>query len=606
LYLIGLLQEKRGNLREAEMNFRMSQQYAPRNIETTIALANIYSLEKKHPEALALVYRALKSKDDDPTLNNAYVSTLLAAGKYAEVSHIIKTRIDKDPDNLELINLLTQYFLVKKDTQRAESCFKRIEHLDPLYDKHFRDCGLLLCGTGDYENAEKYLEEYLITNPKDFTVLFELATLYKKKQEYQKALDLYKQILESDPKNLRAHINVSRINGTDSVPLETEADFEDDPYQQSLDFNGPSPDFDDVSKEISLAAEESPVKKEEPQIENEEFDFSQLVALTDEDPTIDHSVFDALNIMDSFEEEIKPEDDLAGMTMLDEPLEFEPEPDRYNPLAGNSGGRGRYFPQEEDVLDLGQMQPPARPVSAPQQRSEPQPQVSAEDYAPPQQAQQQAPVTPQAPPQWQQQAPQPPAQSQSAQTSFTPPHAPEPRVESPPSSRARAPSPVDDFEYPWEDDFDGITQDDVENLFTAEEVEDRRDTDRRKQQAPRVPERRATERRASNAPRQRKSREPEYAYEPEQRRDYNSPRSSQDAQSMPDIELPIDDELGQRRGAKNRTEPEIEEYEIDLPNVDESESFGAAQSDEQSSESDELALPSETETNSADKDSSDI
>ena len=297
-----------------------------------------FSQEKlgKNSEAVKTIKRAAELNPDDADIMKQTAQILITANylsaAYEKISHLWKL----DQNDEQTVNLLGQYYICKGEESKVESCFDKIQRINPEYKEVYKDWGKRFAQKGDLRTAEKYFKAAVQENPTDADAKVNLAELYERQGRNQEALDLYTQAVENDIHNILSKNRAKKLK--EFAKPNPNEDFESSPKEEILlgddDFLPKDAEEVENPSERRKEEEQKPEpKKEAPQSEpapNEfEFDqfgmenlaededgksFDQLLAL--EDTNID----DMMNDVDDLVDDGAPVD-------ADDDLNFEEMPD---------------------------------------------------------------------------------------------------------------------------------------------------------------------------------------------------------------------------------------------------------------------------------------
>ena len=187
---------------QAEVEFKKALSRDGEYSPALTGLADSQSKQGKHSEAAATIEKASKLSPNDVSILKQTAQILLSANylpaAYEKISHLWKTR----QDDADVVNLLGQYYIVHGDSDKIESCFDKIEQIDPNYTDVYKDWGERFYQVGDEKNAEDYLKVAVHENPRDSSSMVKLANLYAIQGKSQDALDLLSQASRNDEHNV--------------------------------------------------------------------------------------------------------------------------------------------------------------------------------------------------------------------------------------------------------------------------------------------------------------------------------------------------------------------------------------------------------------------
>ena len=192
-------------------------------------LGNAYYKIKEYEKAIEFFNKSIAQ---DPSLLHAHYNlsvALIQKGRGAEANRILRTLLEKEPENTAILGILGYSLYVQKKGEEALEIFARILSLNPhdpnaLYNRGvvlwdlgrkgeaeetFKDLlsshsekgdeiredtlfnlGKLLAELERFKEAIEYLEEYLEWRNKDVDALSLLSKAYRSVERYNKALEI--------------------------------------------------------------------------------------------------------------------------------------------------------------------------------------------------------------------------------------------------------------------------------------------------------------------------------------------------------------------------------------------------------------------------------
>ena len=188
-------------------------------------LANAYRELEKTDDALKAYYEALRV---DPSLTrNAFnfSKLLIEKKRYDEALKLLIPMRDASPQNTMILEVLAYVYYLKGEYNEAASCYKTILTIDPrhenalfnsallyealdmpreAYDRlietlpfledttdALKKIALLAYDIGEYEDALKYMNDYLAKKSDDTSIEWEYARILAKNKDYEKAAGIY-------------------------------------------------------------------------------------------------------------------------------------------------------------------------------------------------------------------------------------------------------------------------------------------------------------------------------------------------------------------------------------------------------------------------------
>lgn len=232
-YQKGVEEKNARKFREAEKNFLKAHQQSPNNFDIVVELANAYNAQNRYAEAREKLLQAdqLKSNDAAVTENLAILSFNLRkwddAIKYAEksqrlqpnkpVSFIIgksyyeqenygeavkhlQTAAKEEPTRAEIPYIIGRSYLDMSNYKQSAGFFEKAIALDSTKANWIYEAGLVFYAIPDYKKSLTYIE---LAGAKGYKksndYLENLGNAYINVKEYDKGIDVLKQVLQKKP-----------------------------------------------------------------------------------------------------------------------------------------------------------------------------------------------------------------------------------------------------------------------------------------------------------------------------------------------------------------------------------------------------------------------
>lgn len=235
------------------------QQQNPMRVEIALLLAQAYNGLVQYHSSLAVLEKILERHRDNHLLTQSYVATLFAAGYKMKAIEYANARVDRYPDNPELLRWYTSMALKHKYLAEARSSLDRLLVIEgPSAFSHGVE-GQLLLAQGNAQAAIEALKRSLATSFEterqretvalmllsayqglghhqeainDFAArasdqqsifYFALAKLYAAQQDLTKAQDFYRRRLQHAPHDTRAYLALATTHFQREEYVEAEA-----------------------------------------------------------------------------------------------------------------------------------------------------------------------------------------------------------------------------------------------------------------------------------------------------------------------------------------------------------------------------------------------
>ncbi len=210
------IQRKKGNLPKAIELLKQAIEMDPDSLYLKRELATVYLQNKDDDNALKVLESILKDHPDD-------TRSLIIYGGINQVRKNRQAAIDAyerviatDPKQEKVYQLLGGLYLEAENFDQAERIFNQmIVHFPNNYIGYFY-LGRTFAKQGKRTEAEKQFKRTLEIEPELMEPRYELLGLYKEEKNEQKILSMYQDILNRNPNNIRAAMELGYyyyING---------------------------------------------------------------------------------------------------------------------------------------------------------------------------------------------------------------------------------------------------------------------------------------------------------------------------------------------------------------------------------------------------------
>ncbi len=174
-------------------------------------LARCYREEGRQDEALQWCKEAVKYEPENPWYRRSLIEMLDSQGAYTEAAAQAEALLQLQPENPDHAYLTAYYQARSGHYDKALKTLDRLERrIGFTYDLLERKY-LLLLDQKELKKAEKLLNDYLAERPGDVSAHFLLADLYRKNRQWEKAAQVYEQILRLSPNDVAAEAGLTEV-----------------------------------------------------------------------------------------------------------------------------------------------------------------------------------------------------------------------------------------------------------------------------------------------------------------------------------------------------------------------------------------------------------
>ncbi len=154
-----------------------------------LILAKEYFSNKDYPKAAELYAKLYENSPNDETIFENYMECLLATKQFKVAEKIIKPLYKKDKKNTTNILLYARFYNAQGENKKAAKLIEQLVEDNSNDDNTLRATALVLSENNYIDNAIAMYEQGRIKSGNAFVYAEELAVLYNKKGDFEKATD---------------------------------------------------------------------------------------------------------------------------------------------------------------------------------------------------------------------------------------------------------------------------------------------------------------------------------------------------------------------------------------------------------------------------------
>ncbi len=208
-YLAAQKHITRGDLDRAILDLQKVIELDPDSAYLRRELAIYYLQLQNSSAAIDVLDTLITNHPEDPESQFLYARALESLDRKAEAIAAYEKLIDSDSEQEMAFLRLGDLYLEKNDLDNAYRIYsKLLENFPYSYAGHFF-VGKIHSIRKEYDLAEEHILRTLELVPGLEEPRYEIADIYKAKGEQQKAIDVYKEILEQNSKNLFAALELA-------------------------------------------------------------------------------------------------------------------------------------------------------------------------------------------------------------------------------------------------------------------------------------------------------------------------------------------------------------------------------------------------------------
>ncbi len=209
LFMAQELAKKQGDLDAAVEFMKLAVEKDPESLYLKKELAVLYLHQKAHDKALTVVEQILAQTPDsvDALLMAATIRKTI--NQEDDVTAIYEKVLEIDPDRENVYQLLGKIYFSAGDMDNALRTYEQLITRFPENYVGYYYIGEIYGIRGDYETAEAMFTKALAISPSLNEARLELIKLYRLTGQTEKIADMYRTILEQEPDNIVAAIELA-------------------------------------------------------------------------------------------------------------------------------------------------------------------------------------------------------------------------------------------------------------------------------------------------------------------------------------------------------------------------------------------------------------
>jgi superkiller protein 3 len=243
-YLRGRALAQKGNAAAAQASFRLALAADPKSIESLLAMAQMFAVQKKHADSMAMlekaralspdsrdvlrhfVVEAMQAGQNDkalqaaqelqrksPELDDRYLvaSVMVQQKQYLAASHILEDYVAQRPqDPRAYLGLGIAYLNLLRYPEARQALERSLQLKPDLAEAEFQS-GLLASQEGRRQDAVQHWQRAVELQPQHAQALFSLGTVYLEAGQLAEAETAFTRSLASDPGNMKTEYNLALV-----------------------------------------------------------------------------------------------------------------------------------------------------------------------------------------------------------------------------------------------------------------------------------------------------------------------------------------------------------------------------------------------------------
>jgi len=200
---------RKGDGPGAENDFSEAIELAPGNVEAYTRFAELRLAQKRFGEAGRLYEKALSFNAQAEEPLYGLVTLFLSQHQPGQALRRLQVQMARIPDRASLEFLLAQTLVANQKQQEAQNALGQAIALDRNDVPAYLLLAQLQAAAGRLDDAAATMERSMRENPRDVRSFVDLGVYEERRGNWQKAQDLYKEVLQIQPNEPTAANNLS-------------------------------------------------------------------------------------------------------------------------------------------------------------------------------------------------------------------------------------------------------------------------------------------------------------------------------------------------------------------------------------------------------------
>ncbi len=203
----------------AEKWFVKTLAVSANNRDALSGLIRVYDALGKKDDTSAAYERYLEIAPEDEECRKRYITFLIELKSYENACRHILISLSKDRKSKKLHRLLALCYRNTGKFREAMIIYKELLRGNPSSEEYLRAYVYCLDKSGDLKRARIFLEKALDHFKDSVMLLLILGVFYYREHDEEKALGMFRKVLDLDPKNHQAYKNMGLIYKRKGMPV---------------------------------------------------------------------------------------------------------------------------------------------------------------------------------------------------------------------------------------------------------------------------------------------------------------------------------------------------------------------------------------------------
>lgn len=200
-YDLGVIDERLGNLADAQKHYEAAEKLDPKHKPTLLNLGKVYRLQDKFDQAIALYEAAIKEPGNefDVELNNNLTVALRLAKKFDKAEAVAKKVLARTKDNPDAYKNLALIYFDQGKFRLAEFISANAKKLDAKDPGVYNNLGLIYLKLDERRLALAQFQKAIALNASFAPGLFNIGAMALSYRDYAGAEKVFSQVTRLDP-----------------------------------------------------------------------------------------------------------------------------------------------------------------------------------------------------------------------------------------------------------------------------------------------------------------------------------------------------------------------------------------------------------------------
>ena len=213
LFNLGQTYLRMGESGKAELVAKRAQSLKPDSAEALYLLAQVYNEQSRPVDALELLARAHKLAPENTDIIFLLGRVSMTQNYFEDAIPLLESGVKLAPARADLRAALGESYFMSGKTDKALEVFRDLVEIDPAA-RSYAFLGLSYRNLGRFDEARKYFELGLKSDPRNAACLFNMGYIEGRQGNQAKAEEYFQQTLKSNPDYAEALLELANLRIT--------------------------------------------------------------------------------------------------------------------------------------------------------------------------------------------------------------------------------------------------------------------------------------------------------------------------------------------------------------------------------------------------------